>query len=60
MLTWFLAYLLVGFIFHFAGVQWLRTPPHESWRVELGAIVFWPITVLVVIFTRKTPVKRGD
>jgi len=49
-MDWFLGYLLVGFVLHFAGTQWLRIPPHESWRIELGAVAFWPLTIFVAIF----------
>lgn len=52
-MDWILGYLLIGFVIHFAGTQWLRVPPHESWQIELSATLLWPLTILMAIFSKQ-------
>jgi len=53
MLTWFLAYLLAGFVIEWIGTQFLKVPPALSWRLELAAIICWPVTIIVAIAAKR-------
>lgn len=45
-MTWFLAYLLVGFVASWCFTQILHIKTNNNWRWELTATVLWPLAAL--------------
>lgn len=52
-MIWLLAYLLVGFVISWVGSNVLSAKPNPAgWAWELAAVLLWPVTILIVIFSK--------
>lgn len=46
---WIVSYLLAGFVLDWAGKHVRGTVGANEWYWDLGAIILWPVTLLVAI-----------
>lgn len=58
-MSWFLGYLLVGFVISWAATQAGYVSKFD-WQVELAAVILWPVALVcgVVISNRRSKNRR--